>query len=395
MARNNEGWIRKRQYADGMAWLYCYQTTRASDGKRVEHTKRIGFVCDLPSEKAAWMEVARLSLNNNLDSPMGSKPTFGQIAGHFKCHELRKEGVIGKKAEETAARDKHNLDEYAIPRWGNHVAMQIKPLDLELWFESLNDRLAWPTIAKIRSVMSQVYKHAQRHGLLPQGSFPVQVARCKTTSDYEAKVVAPEQTVAILHALDTPETRLQWTLVLLHAATALRPEEAFGLMWSDVDWARGQINIRRAWSKGKLTAGKTDGSMTQVPMHPALAESMKRWQQRSPYCRQADWVFASPAMKGKVPLTASTCAKRYLRPAAVTAGVLAADGNCRFGWHNLRHSLATFLAANVDLKTAQTMLRHKRIATTAEIYAHAVQSSQIAAQGQYLQALKMATRMVQ
>lgn len=41
-------------------------------------------------------------------------------------------------------------------------------------------------------------------------------------------------------------------------------EEAFGLKWSDIDWQKGQINIRRGWSKGKETAGKTKVSMTRV-----------------------------------------------------------------------------------------------------------------------------------
>jgi hypothetical protein len=56
-----------------------------------------------------------------------------------------------------------------------------------------------------------------------------------------------------------------------------------------------------------------------------------------------DWMFASSREKGRVPRAASTCAKHYLRPAAVGAGVIAQDDHSRFGWHNLRHSLATFL----------------------------------------------------
>lgn len=86
--------------------------------------------------------------------------------------------------------------------------------------------------------------------------------RGEAGSDYEAAVVTPEQMIVILRELDSPETLLEWTLALLHGATALRPGEAFGLKWSDVDWLKGQINIRRGWSNGKETAGKTEGSMT-------------------------------------------------------------------------------------------------------------------------------------
>ena len=94
----------------------------------------------------------------------------------------------------------------------------------------------------------------------------------------------------ILSEFDNPETRLEWMLALLHAATALRPEEAFGLKWEDIDWRKGQIDIRRGWSKGKETPGKNEGSMTQVVMHPALAQALQIWSRESVYHRDSDWV---------------------------------------------------------------------------------------------------------
>jgi integrase len=91
-----------------------------------------------------------------------------------------------------------------------------------------------------------------------------------------------------------------------------------------------------------------------------MAECLQGWRRETLYHADADWIFPS-----------------------IFAG--------RFGWHNLRHSLATFLATKVDIKMAQTILRHKKLSTTAEIYAHAVQQNQIAAQGQYLEAIRIRT----
>jgi len=56
--------------------------------------------------------------------------------------------------------------------------------------------------------------------------------------------------------LDKPETKLEWTLAFVHSATALRPEECFA-QWPDIDYQKNQILVRRTWSKGKETAGKT------------------------------------------------------------------------------------------------------------------------------------------
>jgi integrase len=124
-----------------------------------------------------------------------------------------------------------------------------------------------------------------------------------------------------------------------------------------------------------------------------MAECLQGWRRETLYHADADWIFPSIKEKGRIPRVASCCSQNHRRPAAVQAGVITADFAGRFGWHNLRHSLATFLATKVDIKMAQTILRHKKLSTTAEIYAHAVQQNQIAAQGHYLEATAEMTSM--
>jgi integrase len=395
-----KGTVSKKQRANGLTWIYRFQTTRSTDGARVENTKVIGLVKEIgKSEKAAWEEVGRLGLDNNLDQSLGDTPTFRELAEHFRLHELRRDGIIGHKSEETVWRDEHNLDGYAIPRWGDEIAMDIKPLEIERWFEALatdaENPLMWPTIDKIRSIISQVFRHAQRHGLIPAGETPIALARCKTTSVYEAKVVTPEQMIVILSELDATENRCEWTLALLHAATALRPEEAFGLQWLDPDWKNNRILIQRAWSKGKITPGKNPQSMTSVPMHPALAFYLQEWRRESRYAQDSDWIFPSYKAAGRIPRSASICGKDYLRPAAVKAGVLAEDDSTRFGWHNLRHSLATFFAANeVSLSVIQSVLRHAKPSTTA-IYTHRVDSAQKRHKASFLKPSRLRRRLTE
>jgi integrase len=400
-----KGTVSKKHRASGMTWIYRFQNTRALDGKRVENTKVIGLVKDIgSSEAAAWREVGRLGLDTNIDQSHGHKPTFRELAEHFRQHELKKECGIGVKAEETVVIAELLLDKWVLPRWGDKKAAEIKPLEIEAWFEALTSQpygkgkspLTWATVAKLKSIMAQVFKHAQRHELIPatididgRPTNPVVLARTESGSSYEAIVVTPEQMIVVLNELDSLETRLEWTLALVHAATALRPEEAFGLKWEDVDWAKGQINIRRGWSKGKETPGKNDGSMTQVVMHPALAEALQAWRSESLYHRDSDWVFASAKSKGKTPRSAGAAGQDYLRPAAVKAAVIPKGYKGRFGWHNLRHSLATFFAANeVNLPVIQSILRHSRPSTTA-LYTHRVNAAQMAAQAKFLDAIKV------
>ena len=60
----------------------------------------------------------------------------------------------------------------------------------------------------------------------------------------------------------------------------------------------------------------------------------------------------------------------------------------RFGFHNLRHSLASFLVRKgTDVKTVQKMLRHSDVATTLGIYAHSMSEDRLAAQDEMLAAM--------
>jgi integrase len=404
MARNKgEGWLRIKKYAGGDTVLFCYQTLRTSDGRLVENHKVLGLLCDFPNEKKQWKEVERRGFSMLVAKPVGATPTFRELAEHWRKVELKKASGIGKKAGETVDVSELNLDNWVLPKWGDRKALEIKSLEVEDWFDSLTSEpqgkkkkpLQWGTIQKLKSCMSQVYKHAQRYELIPvtidgegKPTNPVLLARSKCSSNYEAKVVSPEQMIIILSELDKPATRLEWTAALLHAATALRPEESFGLKWEDVDWLKGQINIRRGWSKGKETAGKNAGSMSQVVMHPVLAQCLLDWRRESAYPLDEDWMFPSMKKKGRIPRVASCASQDFLRPAAVKAGVIPKGYKGRFGWHNLRHSLASFFGANeVHPAVAQSILRHKKLSTTMEIYTHGVNSAQVAAQEKFLEAI--------
>jgi integrase len=103
---------------------------------------------------------------------------------------------------------------------------------------------------------------------------------------------------------------------------------------------------------------KTDGSEAPVPLGDLLADALQGWHRNTLYAKPEDWVFPSTKMKGKTPLSASMMAKDKIRPAAIKVGVRLEPGQ-RFGFHNFRHSLATFLInKGKDVKTIQGLLRH-------------------------------------
>lgn len=391
--RHQRGWLRTEKRSKGETWVLYFRRTRESDGKRVEHKLPIGLVRDLPSKAAAWKEVERQHLASQINQPdFCGRINFADLAYHYEKHELGKQDdATNPKAHTTIAGYKRVLRNRLIPRWGKRIALGIQPLEIEQWLKGLKreESLENPTLDRMRRVMNLVYKHGQRYGLIPRSeeSNPLRFVRCKTTSDYEALIITPQQAFGLL--LNMPE--LERTLTLLASGTGLRISECLGLQWWDVDFAQSQILVRRTWIVGKIGKPKSKASKAPVPLHPLLAEFMQRWKQQTPYSQPTDWVFPSMKLNGTQPRVANMLVKCYVRAAAAKAGILSSHQNGngelveddprRFGFHNLRHSLASFLVrTKTDPKTVQALLRHSDVRTTLQLYAHSVTEDRMAAQ---------------
>ena len=343
--RHQHGWLKKETRAQGESWVFFFRTRR-SDGKRVENQIPIGLVQNFPDESSAWAEVERLHVSiNQADSRRGL--TFVDLAQHYAEHELVESAEsIRPKAHTTIKGCQRVLRNRLLPRWGNRIALGIEPLEVEQWLKALikEEDFANPTLDRMRRVMSLVYRHGQRYGLIPrsQESNPMRFVRCKTTSGYEAMILSPEQAYAIVGNLREPER----TVTLLAAGTGLRISECLGLQWQDVSFADAMIHVRRTWTCGQVGLPKSKASRGPVPLHPLLAEFMLLWKQKTTYSQPGDWVFLSIRLKGKQPRVAKMIVEDHLRPAAVKAGILLShrhvrgqlvdDDPRRFGFHNLQ-----------------------------------------------------------
>ena len=396
--RRQRGWLKKEIRTQGETWVLYFRTTRKFDGRRVENKIPIGFVLDFPDKSSAWAEVERLHLAlNPVDSRRGV--TFADLAQHYAEHELVDRSVsIHPKAHTTIKGYERVLRNRLLPKWGSRIALGIQPLEIEQWLTTLKreEGLENPTVDRMRRVMSMVYRHGQRYGLISrsQESNPMRFVRCKTTSGYEAMIITPEQAYEVVRNLRQPER----TLTLLAAGTGLRISECLGLQWQDANFADAMIHVRRTWTCGQVGLPKTKASKGPVPLHPLLAEFLLSWRQKTPYSQPGDWVFASFRLNGKQPRVANMLVEDHLRPAAAKAGILSShrddggrlveDDPRRFGFHNLRHSLASFLVRiRTDPKTVQTLLRHSDVKLTLQFYSHAVSQDRMAAAGEMLTAI--------
>src|SRR5271163_2276835 len=380
------GSLKKFRRKEGETWVLRYRVTSA-EGKRVENILPIGLVREFPKDKDAWREVDRLGLGVRInDAPAPGRASFKFLAEFYLKADFGSDSVRPKSAN-TIPIVEHYVRDYLIKRFGEQIAEDIKPLEIQKWLKSLNEvnGLAWTTIAKMRGLMRRIYKVGILHEHVAKN--PVLHVESRSKSTYRAIIITPAQTVAILKSLPSP---LHYALVLTCAATALRSSEILALRWQDVLWQENRIRISKRWAKGEDGETKTDASDGYVPLHPLLAGPLREWQQKTPYAKELDFVFPSVRAKGRKPLYSASFVADYLRPAARKAGVHIEDGQ-RFGLHNLRHSLSNWLVnkAKVEPKTVQGILRHSKIQTTLDLYTQEDSDETRAAQGEFLTAVGM------
>jgi integrase len=342
----------------------------------------------------------------------GKQPTFAFVASHYlENHKFKNHG--------TRYLHNHIVKDYLVPRFGNQKVDEIKSQEILEWLESQTAEerggggLENSTLGKIKTVMGAVYRHGQFKELITQrvtlntegqlkACNPVTFVRWSSKTDYEAFILKPEQTMAVLNLLAQPE----YTLLLLVAATGVRISEALALKWKSVLYDQKSIRIKNSWTYGKMGSGtKTQASKSTVPMHPALAQVVKAWQTETPYSKPDDFVFASFKLQGKKPRTGNMIVEDYLRPAAIKAGIITMKdgitydtaGNLieRFGFHCFRHTLASFLVAEGNNPVLiKNLLRWSKISML-DIYGHVMTDEKLAAQGAMLERIMPKANTVQ
>jgi integrase len=127
-------------------------------------------------------------------------------------------------------------------------------------------------------------------------------------------------------------------LVIFLAGTGVRPEEAFGAEWRDVDLEHQVVTVRRAYAKGRLKEYvKTARSRRRVPVRARVRGSLERLVHRG-------GILFPAGRGGRIDL--HNWRGRHWMPALEAAGVKPRRV------YDLRHTYATWsLAAGIDIFT--------------------------------------------
>ena len=357
---------REARKAGPDVWIFRWREVNA-EGRKVNRKAVVGTVEQYRTESVAQKAVGALRININQETAQSvvQPLTVEQLVQHYTEKEL---SADSKKAYSTTAVYKVYLRTWILPRWGTYRIQTVKPVAVEEWLSSL--KLANGSKAKIRNLMSALFKHAMRYEWMERN--PIALVRQSAKRERAPEVLTEDEVKSLLAELSEPYR----TMVFLAATTGLRVSELLALKWSDVNFENLQISLNRAVVHQVVGDLKTEASRKPLPVALEVAEALFNWRLRSGYPRTEDWVFASLEKQGKQPYWPENLLRHRIRPAAERCGI-----RKRIGWHTFRHSYSTLLRSlGTDIKVQQDLLRHSSARLTLDTYTQSVTPAKRAAQ---------------
>jgi hypothetical protein len=113
-------------------------------------------------EDEALLEVDRLQLRLRINcASQGTRRIkFDELAEYYLKVEINPEVTASPKSENTVPILAHYVRDIIIARWGDQIAEDIEPLEIQKWFNRLHnkDEYARTTVSKIRGIMNRIYK---------------------------------------------------------------------------------------------------------------------------------------------------------------------------------------------------------------------------------------------
>lgn len=209
-------------------------------------------------------------------------------------------------------------------------------------------------------------------------SNPCRRVKAPRADETESSYLDEEEAAALISALDAAPIQYR-TAVLLLMYTGLRRGELCGLEWRDIDFEKGVLSVRRnsIYISGQGISDqtpKTRNSTRSIKLSESSIQLLKRYRawQAEQRLMLGDWwhdtgkLFTKDNGEPMHPDSLTNWFGKFIKRNDLPHVTL----------HGLRHTNATLLiAAGTNIRTVAARLGHSRASTTANIYAHAIQSA--------------------
>ena len=270
------------------------------------------------------------------------------------------------------------ISKYLAPRFDRLCLRDLSRLTIQQYFSGMAGKVSFPTIAKIRDVLSSVLRAAVDVDYLIKSPMEGLRLPLDKRPRQPKPTITPEQFNRLVELVAEPYASMLYVSVW----TGLRVSELIGLKWHCI--REDSITIEQRFCRGDWSVPKTQASAATIGVSPEVIARIHRLKELTVEVRAGravrkhdlvksagpnDLVFQS--VKTGVPMNDQNVLKRHIQPAARTLGLHFLN------WRCLRTSHATWLVqAGADPKSVQGQMRHSRISTTMDIYAQIVPAAQ-------------------
>lgn len=295
---------------------------------------------DTKGEAKAWAAdiEKEMRMGRYQDARPAEKLTFAEVLNRYL------EQVSTTKRPNSERRDRDSV-QAILNGFGPEIALSsINAQRLAAYRDARMKTISPSTIQKEFALLSHMFNIASREWGLAVDNPVRKVSRPKIRNG-RTRFLTKEEAQRLLDCAKTSKNEKLYPYLLVMMHTGMRPSEAAGLKWGDVD-----LDARLV----KLQATKTD--MRYVPL-TKMAESALR-SMRPGGATKDMYVFLPKSRMNSTEITYIPC--HYFKRSFTTARTKAGLEDVHL--HDLRHTAAShLLMSGVDIRTLAEILGHKTL----------------------------------
>lgn len=260
----------------------------------------------------------------------------------------------------------HNIKEYL----GKMLLCEVKPLHCQNVLNQMaKENYCNSTIAQTSTTMYCFFDSALENEMIAKNPVTKAVKCTSGKKSKEKRVLTLEEQKLFLDAVKGSSNYNQYAFLL---QTGLRIGELIGLRWSDIDFKKNIVHIRRTMeyrhSVGEWRIGepKSKSGYRDVPLTEEAIRILRNQQEKNSKLKVVSIEFAdSVFLSRKGEPTKNSAYDSKLFYYCDKAGI------ARFSVHTLRHTFATrCIEAGIRPKTLQEILGHSNLSITMNLYVH-------------------------
>jgi integrase len=268
------------------------------------------------------------------------------------------------------------VDRHIVPELGRLKLEKLNSMHIQGLYAKKLKELSSESVLHIHRTLRRALNQATRWRLIAFN--PVEDVDPPRKERRPTTVLSGEE---VLRFIEAAGTRRLFPLYVLDAITGLRAGEILGLSWDDLSRDREGplLKVRRRLLNSSEGVGLEEGTKTgqgMIVRLPELGEAVLRVHRKR---QLEERLKAGPKWKN-TGLIFTTRWGTWIHPNNVSGYLrkdLAAAGLPRVRFHDLRHSLATIMAADgAHVAVIAGMLAHANPTTTLSTYTHFVPGMQ-------------------